>query len=56
MSSLQKTEDALAGAADIDQLTPELRESVWLWMRGKTTALVDDEPWIYSHDWHRFLR
>jgi hypothetical protein len=55
LSSLQKTEDALVRAADIDRLPQELQEIVWDWMRGQTMVLIDDEPWIYSHDWRRFL-
>lgn len=56
LSDLQVAEDALVRAADINRLPQELQEIVWDWMRGQTMVLIDDEPWIYSHDWHRFLR
>ncbi|QSR33466.1 hypothetical protein CFI10_00350 [Marinobacterium iners] len=46
----------LVRAADIDQLPTELRETLWDWMAGQTMPLIDGEPWVYGHDWRRFLR
>ena len=46
----------LVRAADIDQLPEELRQDFWGWMEGQTMQLIDGEPWVYGHDWRRFLR
>jgi nitroreductase len=54
--SCDPSSTALVRAADIDQLPRELREQFWEWMRGQTMPLIDGEPWVYSHDWQRFLR
>ncbi|MBR9829316.1 MAG: hypothetical protein GYB41_11820 [Oceanospirillales bacterium] len=45
----------LVRAADIDQLPEELQQVFWDWMAGQTMPLIDGEPWVYSHDWRRFL-
>jgi len=55
-SDIQASSTGLVRAADIDQLPRELREQFWEWMRGQTMPLIDGEPWVYSHDWQRFLR
>ncbi len=46
----------LVRAADIDQLPQELQQEFWDWMAGQTMPLIDGEPWVYGHDWRRFLR
>jgi hypothetical protein len=45
----------LVRAADIDQLPQELKLEFWDWMAGQTMPLIDGEPWVYGHDWRRFL-
>lgn len=54
-SDIQADNTGLVRAADIDQLPQELRLQFWEWMRGQTMPLIDGEPWVYSHDWKRFL-
>lgn len=46
----------LVRAVDIEQLPQELQQEFWNWMAGQTMPLIDGEPWVYGHDWRRFLR
>ena len=46
----------LIRAADIKKLPQDLQQAFQNWMIGKTMPLIEDESWIYRHDWERFLR